>query len=192
MRDAPARLGREDPRRRWRITHLGHTVMSAAIRLREEDFPTVFLQAAARPRPGSPYAARNSDTKALSAWLSASNCLTFTAAQAACMSVVLSQGAPSRRRVERRLPALSSRRGPSPTQDRRCAELGKRVVPSTRPRRPARARRRWLTPGMVVSRATDSCTGASSAATLPSEVLSLFRAGEGVHGVRHQPDLACI
>jgi hypothetical protein len=33
--------------RRWRITHLGHAVMSAAIRLREEDFPTAFLQTAA-------------------------------------------------------------------------------------------------------------------------------------------------
>ena len=33
--------------RRWRITQLGHTVMSAAIRLREEDFPTAFLKTAA-------------------------------------------------------------------------------------------------------------------------------------------------
>jgi hypothetical protein len=33
--------------RRWRITQLGHIVMSAAIRLREEDFPTAFLKTAA-------------------------------------------------------------------------------------------------------------------------------------------------
>ena len=33
--------------RRWRITQLGHTVMSAAIRRREEDFPTAFLKTAA-------------------------------------------------------------------------------------------------------------------------------------------------
>ena len=33
--------------RRWRITQLGHTVLSAAIRLREEDFPTAFLKTAA-------------------------------------------------------------------------------------------------------------------------------------------------
>jgi len=33
--------------RRWRITQLGHTVLSAAIRLRQEDFPTAFLKTAA-------------------------------------------------------------------------------------------------------------------------------------------------
>jgi len=33
--------------RRWRITQLGHTVLSAAIHLREEDFPTAFLEIAA-------------------------------------------------------------------------------------------------------------------------------------------------
>jgi hypothetical protein len=33
--------------RRWRITQLGHTVMSAAIQLREEEFPTAFFKAAA-------------------------------------------------------------------------------------------------------------------------------------------------
>jgi hypothetical protein len=32
---------------RWRIEQLGYTVMSAAIRLREEAFPTVFLNTAA-------------------------------------------------------------------------------------------------------------------------------------------------
>jgi hypothetical protein len=33
--------------RRWRVTQLGHAVMSAAIQLREEQFPTAFLKAAA-------------------------------------------------------------------------------------------------------------------------------------------------
>ena len=33
--------------RRWRITQLGHTVLSAAIHLREEQFPAAFLKAAA-------------------------------------------------------------------------------------------------------------------------------------------------
>jgi len=33
--------------RRWRITQLDHTVMSGAIQLREEEFPTAFLKAAA-------------------------------------------------------------------------------------------------------------------------------------------------
>jgi hypothetical protein len=33
--------------RRWRITQLGHTVLRAAIRLREEDFPSAFLKTAA-------------------------------------------------------------------------------------------------------------------------------------------------
>jgi len=33
--------------RRWRITQLSHTVLSAAVHLREEDFPTAFLKAAA-------------------------------------------------------------------------------------------------------------------------------------------------
>ena len=31
--------------RRWRVTHLGHAVMSAAIQLREEHLPTAFLKA---------------------------------------------------------------------------------------------------------------------------------------------------
>lgn len=33
--------------RRWRVTQLGHAVMSAAIQLREEQFPAAFLKAAA-------------------------------------------------------------------------------------------------------------------------------------------------
>jgi hypothetical protein len=33
--------------RRWRVTKLGYAVMSAAIQLREEHFPAVFLKTAA-------------------------------------------------------------------------------------------------------------------------------------------------
>jgi hypothetical protein len=33
--------------RRWRITQLGHAVLTAAIQLREETFPTAFLKSAA-------------------------------------------------------------------------------------------------------------------------------------------------
>jgi hypothetical protein len=36
-----------DCKRRWRVTHVGHTVLSAAIRLREDHFPTAFLKQAA-------------------------------------------------------------------------------------------------------------------------------------------------
>jgi hypothetical protein len=49
--------------------------------------------------------------------------LTRTAAQAALTNVVLSQGAPLRTRVERRLPALSSLRGQNPAQERRWASV---------------------------------------------------------------------
>ena len=38
----------EIPRsRRWRVTQLGHAVMSAAVLLREDDFPNVFVKTAA-------------------------------------------------------------------------------------------------------------------------------------------------
>ena len=33
--------------RRWRVTHFGHAVMSAAVRLREDQFPDAFLKEAA-------------------------------------------------------------------------------------------------------------------------------------------------
>jgi hypothetical protein len=33
--------------RRWRVTHLGHAAMSAAVQLREDQFPAAFLQEAA-------------------------------------------------------------------------------------------------------------------------------------------------
>ena len=33
--------------RRWRVTQLGHAVMSAAVLLREDDFPNVFVKTAA-------------------------------------------------------------------------------------------------------------------------------------------------
>jgi len=32
--------------RRWRVTHFGHAVMSAAVRLREDQFPDAFLKEA--------------------------------------------------------------------------------------------------------------------------------------------------
>jgi hypothetical protein len=57
-----------------------------------------------------------------------------TAAQAAVTRVVLSQGAPWRARVERRLPALSSLRGHSPAQEIRWGSGGEPGhVPSPRP-----------------------------------------------------------
>src|SRR6516225_8639937 len=46
------------------------------------------------------------------------------APHAACTSTGLSQGAPFLIRVERRLPALSSRRGTNPAQERRCPTVG--------------------------------------------------------------------
>ena len=52
----------------------------------------------------------------------------FTAAQAHCTSVVLSQGAPLRRRLDRRLPALSSLRGHMPAHEMRCASEGNRLM----------------------------------------------------------------
>ena len=51
-----------------------------------------------------------------------------TAAQAHCTSVVLSQGAPLRRRLDRRLPALSSLRGHMPAHEMRCAADGNRLM----------------------------------------------------------------
>src|SRR5215472_668782 len=42
--------------------------------------------------------------------------------------MALSQGAPRRRRVDRRLPALSSLRGHRPAQERRCAALANRPM----------------------------------------------------------------
>src|SRR3954447_26613680 len=51
-----------------------------------------------------------------------------TAAQALWTSKVLSQGAPWRTRVERRLPALSSLRGHRPAQETRWAGVGKRLM----------------------------------------------------------------
>src|SRR4029453_6516295 len=50
------------------------------------------------------------------------------AAQAACTSVVFSQGLLGRVRVDRRLPALSSRRGQSPAHETRWPAVAKRVM----------------------------------------------------------------
>jgi hypothetical protein len=33
--------------RRWRVTHLGHAVMAAAVHLNEDHFPAAFLKEAA-------------------------------------------------------------------------------------------------------------------------------------------------
>jgi hypothetical protein len=33
--------------RRWRVTHLGHAVIGAAVHLREDHFPAAFLKEAA-------------------------------------------------------------------------------------------------------------------------------------------------
>jgi hypothetical protein len=52
----------------------------------------------------------------------------FTAAQAHCTSVVLSQVPPLRRRLDRRLPALSSLRGHMQAHEMRCASEGNRLM----------------------------------------------------------------
>jgi hypothetical protein len=52
----------------------------------------------------------------------------LTAAQAHCTSVVLSQGAPLRGRLDRRLPTLSSWRGHMPVHEMRCAAEGSRLM----------------------------------------------------------------
>jgi hypothetical protein len=33
--------------RRWRVTHLGHAIMSAAVQLHDDHFPAAFLKEAA-------------------------------------------------------------------------------------------------------------------------------------------------
>jgi hypothetical protein len=52
----------------------------------------------------------------------------FTAAQAHCTSVVLSQASPLRMRLDRRLPALSSLRGHMQAHERRCSAEGNRLT----------------------------------------------------------------
>jgi hypothetical protein len=70
---------------------------------------------------------------------------------AAWIKTVFSHGAPCLRRVERRLPTLSSRRGHNPTQERRWPGVGKRSTSA-----PISAisvcATNLLTPGMVESR----------------------------------------
>src|SRR6516225_8234482 len=84
-------------------------------------------------------------------------------AAAHCTRVVLSQGAPLRIRVDRRLPALSSFFGHRPAQEIRCPAVGKRLMS-----RPISARMisalRTLTPGMVKS-AIAPRKGSTSAST---------------------------
>jgi hypothetical protein len=63
LRDLVARIPRS---RRWRITQLGHAVLSAAIQLREEAFPHRPSQDRRVTRQRSPHAAENSDRKTLS------------------------------------------------------------------------------------------------------------------------------
>src|SRR5215208_7342415 len=86
------------------------------------------------------------------------------AAQAHCTRVVFSQGAPWRRRVERRLPALSSLRGHRPAQDSRCPALGKRrmAVPISATITSAPSA---LTPGMELSSRTAARKGSDRKST---------------------------
>src|SRR6202023_3849634 len=75
--------------------------------------------------------------------------LARVAAQAACTRVDLSQTLPGGRRVERRLPALSSLRGHNPAHETRWPALGKRYM--SKPISASRTRAVVsLTPGMVV------------------------------------------
>src|SRR5215831_13158258 len=76
--------------------------------------------------------------------------------------MALSQGAPRRRRVDRRLPALSSLRGHRPAQERRCAAVANRPMSV-----PISDRMTWalssLTPGIVLNCLTASRKQASPA-----------------------------
>ena len=81
------------------------------------------------------------------------------AAQAHWTRMVLSQGAPLRRRVERRLPALSSLRGHSPAQETRWPAVGNRLM--SRPISATMTRAASApTPGIVVSSSTAARKGA--------------------------------
>src|SRR3954468_13298583 len=95
--------------------------------------------------------------RALSRWNRACRelALTRTAHQALCTRTALSHGAPVRRRVERRLPALSSLRGQSPAQEIRWPAVGKRLM-SMLISEITTAVDRGLNPGMVVRRCTVS------------------------------------
>src|SRR5215831_4033711 len=77
--------------------------------------------------------------------------LVRAAAQAACTRVVFNQGLLGRVRVERRLPALSSRRGQRPAQETRWPAVGKRVISKPISETKTRATVS-LTPGIVISR----------------------------------------
>src|SRR5579871_1192437 len=79
--------------------------------------------------------------------------LVLVAAHATWTKMVLSHGAPMRRRVERRLPALSSLRGHMPAQESRCPAVGKRDMSAPISERMTCADTS-LTPGMVFRVAT--------------------------------------
>src|SRR6266853_5159138 len=68
--------------------------------------------------------------RALMRWYRACRQLPFflIAAQEHCTTVVLSQGAPLRRRLDRRLPALSSLRGQMPAHETRCGAERNRLM----------------------------------------------------------------
>src|SRR5436853_135741 len=74
--------------------------------------------------------------------------------------MVLSHGAPLRRRVERRFPALSSLRGHKPAQDSKCPSLGKRLMSVPISETIARALSEAM-PGAVLTRSTAMRKGSS-------------------------------
>src|ERR1700758_2489317 len=81
------------------------------------------------------------------------------------MRVVLSQGAPLRIRVDRRLPALSSFFGHRPAQEIGCPAVGKRLMSRPISARMTRALNSSM-PGMVVRGRTVVGKGSSSAFSL--------------------------
>src|SRR6516225_2325004 len=80
--------------------------------------------------------------------------------------MALSQGAPRRRRVDRRLPALSSLRGHRPAQEHRCAAVANQLMST-----PISDRMTWalssLTPGMVLSCSDGVTKGGEPGIDLP-------------------------
>ena len=86
-------------------------------------------------------------------------------------------GAPLRRRVERRLPALSSLRGQRPAQEIRWPAVGKRLM-SVPISETMTCAVRSLTPGMVRNRRTASRKGSRSRSTSAS--ISAMAASERI------------
>src|SRR3989442_4026453 len=81
------------------------------------------------------------------------------AAHAAWTRVVFSHGLLDRVRLDRRLPALSWRRGQRPAQETRCPAVGKRVMLKPISATMTRATVS-LTPGMVIRRSRAARKGA--------------------------------